>query len=102
MLNNNKIASTQLVAGGEMATRLSGIVDESSNKSSREKMRALRASSTLARLNIPDLRLHGRENDMNMLFGKLRNMDNLKNELIMVAGSSGCGKSSLVMKGEWL
>jgi len=78
---------------------LSAVVEQAANQSSIMKMRLHRARSSLASLNTSDLRLHGRENDMDMLLGKLRNIDNLKDEIIMVSGSSGCGKSSLVMRG---
>lgn len=93
-------------AGRDMSTRsvkfsrLSAVVDQAVNQSSRTKMQMHRSRSSLASLNTSDLRLHGRENDMDMLLGKLRNIDNLKDEIIMVSGSSGCGKSSLVMRGE--
>lgn len=74
-------------------------VNEATNKSAKEKMRVHLASSSLAQLNTTDLRLHGREGDMEMLMGKLKSINNLEKELIMVVGSSGCGKSSLVMRG---
>jgi len=80
--------------------RLSLIMDDATNKQIKDKMRQRRRSSSLSRLKIAGLRLHGREDDMSMLLGKLRDMKNLTmNELIMVTGTSGCGKSSLVMRG---
>ena len=59
------------------------------------------------RLNLSNKKLHGREEDMNTLHTKLLELKRRKEEgnpvtvpeLIMIKGSSGTGKSSLVMRG---
>jgi len=53
----------------------------------------------LATLRLDDLKLHGREGDLKLLKAKLGDIQNANGELIMVAGSSGCGKSALVSRG---
>ena len=59
------------------------------------------------RLNLPNMKLHGREEDMDTLHTKLVELKRRKEEgdpvttpeLIMIKGSSGTGKSTLVMRG---
>ena len=86
--------------GGRLTVRLSNVVNDAVNKTNKEKMQRIRGGSTLAKLKLLDLQLHGREEDMEMLKGKLRGLEKLENEMIMVVGNSGCGKSSLVTRGE--
>ena len=70
-------------------------------------------SSSLAKLRLSNMKLHGRESDMKVLKGKLMELkegtlDNKNNisreicplpEMVLISGVSGTGKSSLVMKG---
>lgn len=84
---------------GIISEHLSNVVNDAINKPALEKMRSIRESSSLARLRLDDLRLHGREKDVELLRGKLQNMDASGDELILVAGQSGVGKSALVKRG---
>jgi len=68
-------------------------------------------SSSLAKLRLSNMKLHGRESDMKVLKGKLMELkegtlDNKNNinreicplpEMVLISGVSGTGKSSLVM-----
>ena len=62
---------------------------------------------SLARLNVANMKLHGREDDMKVLESKLldlkNNDDNSSSkklpELVLISGVSGTGKSALVMRG---
>ena len=62
------------------------------------------SSSPSQQLHLGNMKLHGREDDMNLLFEKLvelkrGNSSNAFPELIFISGVSGTGKSALVMKG---
>ena len=60
---------------------------------------------SLARLNVANMKLHGREDDMKVLESKLLDLKNDDNsssklpELVLISGVSGTGKSALVMRG---
>ena len=59
---------------------------------------------SLARLNIANMKLHGREDDMKVLESKLLDLKNDNSssklpELVLISGVSGTGKSALVMRG---
>ena len=63
-------------------------------------------SLSLAQLRLADLRLHGREDDLNLLRSKLRELGTgnerdsiVQRELLLITGMSGTGKSALVMRG---
>ena len=84
------------------AMQLSDKVAAAANKSSRVMSTRRRSSVTLNQLNIAKLKLHGREEDMKMLRGKLREFMSVKkegsladsgekesHELLLIAGVSG-------------
>lgn len=56
------------------------------------------ASTNLAQLRLSDMKLHGRDDDVAVLHDKLINIQDANRELILVAGSSGVGKSYLVSR----
>ena len=56
------------------------------------------ASTNLAQLRLSDMKLHGRDDDVALLHDKLINIQDASRQLILVAGSSGVGKSYLVSR----
>jgi len=56
------------------------------------------ASTNLAQLRLSHMKLHGRDDDVALLHDKLINIQHANREMILVAGSSGVGKSYLVLR----
>jgi len=90
--------------------KLSEIVNTAAARSGRTNNKV----PSLAQLRLANMKLHGRENDMKLLRGKLLELkkkgkedgssnssstDTSLPELILISGISGTGKSALVMKG---
>lgn len=74
-------------------------------KAAKNSRRVNKAASNLTQLNLIDMKLYGREEDMKLLRSKLLALKNRADatetmpELVLISGVSGTGKSSLAMKG---
>lgn len=81
------------------AEKLQTVVAKAAESSRRMMVRQKLSSSSLAQLRVSNLKLHGREDGMALLKDKLSSMDEVGQELVLVAGVSGVGKSALVTRG---
>lgn len=87
-----------------LAQELSVQVDDAVNKSNKDRLKRAKSDVPLARPLLTGLKLHGREEDLRVVSGVVEGMfsadEATEKPLLMVAGSSGCGKSALVTEGE--
>eukprot|EP00984_Skeletonema_dohrnii_P017193 scaffold7774_cov88-Skeletonema_dohrnii-CCMP3373.AAC.3 len=97
--------------------RSSSIISSSTGESSTQHLAEIvvtaaqsnQKSSNIVQLRLSNLKLHGRENDIKLLRGKLRELakkkdvnaaeENNNTNLILVSGTCGTGKSALIQKG---
>ena len=90
--------------GSSLAWELSVQVDDAVNKSNKDRLKRTKSDVPLARPRLTGLQLHGREEDLRVVSGVVEGVfsadEATEKPLLMVAGSSGCGKSALVTKGE--
>jgi len=112
------------MSGTNTTHRSSSISSSSAGESSTQHLAEIvvtaaqhnQKSSNIVQLRLSNLKLHGRENDIKLLRGKLRELakkkdgdaaaeennnheDTNKNNLILVSGTCGTGKSALIQKG---
>ena len=80
-------------------TDLGKVVIEASQRSRKVSLRQRMGPTAVDQLRLSNLKLHGRESDLTLLNTKLTNLATHRRELILVAGVSGIGKTSLITRG---